>query len=163
MDTITTIPIEELSRLHMDPEGPVPGTGDGGMLDDVDGNLIDLFVEHVVGTPILSAEIRHLGGAVARRSLQHGAVDVFEAPYIMYAVGIAPTPEAREVVDGAVARLRHMLEPWEGEHTYMNFAETRRKPSSLFSSASYHRLRRIKAIVDPTDLIHSNHPIAPAH
>ena len=87
MDTVTTIPVQELSRLHMDPEGPAPGTGDGGMLDDVDGHLIDLFVEHVVGTPILSAEIRHLGGAVARRSLQHGAVDVFEAPYIMYAVG----------------------------------------------------------------------------
>jgi FAD/FMN-containing dehydrogenase len=162
MDTVTTIPVEELSKLHMDPEGPAPGTGDGGMLDDVDGHLIDLFVEHVVGTPILSAELRHLGGAVARRSLQHGAVDVFEAPYIMYAVGIAPTPEAREAVDGAVARLRHMLAPWEGEHTYMNFAETRRKPSSLFSSASYHRLRRIKAIVDPTDLIRSNHPITPA-
>jgi len=162
MDTVTTIPVEELSKLHMDPEGPAPGTGDGGMLDDVDGHLIDLFVEHVVGTPILSAELRHLGGAVARRSLQHGAVDVFEAPYIMYAVGIAPTPEARKVVDSAVGRLRHMLAPWEGEHTYMNFAETRRKPSSLFSSASYHRLRRIKAIVDPTDLIRSNHPITPA-
>jgi FAD/FMN-containing dehydrogenase len=162
MDTVTTTPIEELSRLHMDPEGPAPGTGDGGMLDDVDGHLIDLFVEHVVGTPILSAEIRHLGGAVARHSLQHGAVDAFEAPYIMYAVGIAPTPEAREVVDGAVGRLRDMLAPWEGEHTYMNFAETRRKASSLFSSVSYHRLRRIKAIVDPTDMIRSNHPIPPA-
>jgi FAD/FMN-containing dehydrogenase len=162
MDTVTTTPIEELSRLHMDPEGPAPGTGDGGMLDDVDGHLIDLFVEHVVGTPILSAEIRHLGGAVARHSLQHGAVDAFEAPYIMYAVGIAPTPEAREVVDGAVARLRDMLAPWEGEHTYMNFAETRRKASSLFSSVSYHRLRRIKAIVDPTDMIRSNHPVPPA-
>ena len=163
MDTVATIPVEELSRLHMDPEGPAPGTGDGGMLDDVDGHLIDLFVEHVVGTPILSAEIRHLGGAVARRSLQHGAVDVFEAPYLMYAIGIAPTAAAREVVDTAVARLRHMLAPWEGEHTYMNFAETRRQASSLFSSASYHRLRRIKAIVDPTDMIRSNHPIPPAH
>ena len=162
MDTVATIPVEELSRLHMDPEGPAPGTGDGGMLDDVDGHLIDLFVEHVVGTPILSAEIRHLGGAVARRSLQHGAVDVFEAPYLMYAVGIAPTAEAREAVDSAVARLRDMLAPWEGEHTYMNFAETRRKASSLFSSASYHRLRRIKAILDPTDMIRSNHPIPPA-
>ena len=163
MDTVATIPVEELSKLHMDFEGPAPGTGDGGMLDDVDDHLIDLFVETVVGTPILSAEIRHLGGAVARRSLQHGAVDVFEAPYLMYAVGIAPTAAAREVVDTAVARLRHMLAPWEGEHTYMNFAETRRKASSLFSSASYHRLRRIKAIVDPTDMIRSNHPIPPAH
>ena len=81
----------------------------------------------------------------------------------MYAVGIAPTPELREVVDSAVARLRHMLEPWEGEHTYMNFAETRRKPSSLFSSASYHRLRRIKAIVGLQRPICSTILIAPAH
>ncbi len=162
MDTVATIPVEELSRLHMDPEGPAPGTGDGGMLDDVDDHLIDLFVEHVVGMPILSAEIRHLGGAVARRSLQHGAVDAFEAPYLMFAVGMAPTEEARAAAAGAIARVRHMLAPWEGEHTYLNVAETRRKASSLFSSASYHRLRRIKAIVDPTDMIRSNHPIPPA-
>ena len=75
---------------------------------------------------------------------------------------MAPTPEAGEVVEALVADLRHMLAPWEGDHTYMNFAETRRKAASLFSSESYHRLRRIKAIVDPTDLIRSNHPVPPA-
>jgi FAD binding domain/Berberine and berberine like len=162
MDTVMTIPVEELSRLHMDPEGPAPGAGDGGMLDDVDGHLIDLFVEQVVGSPILSAELRHLGGAVARRDSRHGAIDAWEAPYAMYALGVAPTPEAREAVDGAVARLRETLAPWEAEHTYLNFADSRRKAASLFSSASYHRLRRIKAIIDPTDLIRSNHPVPPA-
>jgi FAD binding domain-containing protein/berberine-like enzyme len=162
MDTVAPTPVQELSRLHMDPEGPAPGTGDGGMLDDVDDHLIDLFVEHVVGTPILSAEIRHLGGAIARRSSQHGAIDAWEAPYLMFAVGIAPTSEVREVIEGFVARLRDMLAPWEADHTYLNFAESRRKATTLFSSASYHRLRRIKAIVDPTDLIRSNHPIPPA-
>ena len=162
LDTVMTIPVPELSRLHMDPEGPAPGSGDGGMLDDVDDHLIDLFVEQVVGSPILSAEIRHLGGAVARRDARHGAIDAWEAPYLMYAVGIAPTPEARAAVDGAVARLRDVLAPWEADHTYLNFAESRRQASSLFSSASYHRLRRIKAIVDPGDLIRSNHPIPPA-
>ena len=156
------LPIDELSRLHMDPEGPAPGSGDGGMLDDVDDHLIDLFVEQVVGSPILSAEIRHLGGAVGRRDSRHGAIDAWEAPYLMFAVGIAPTPEAREAVHGAVARLRDTLAPWEADHTYLNFAESRRKAASLFSSASYHRLRRIKAIVDPTDVIRSNHPVPPA-
>ena len=132
------------------------------MLNDVDDHLIDLFVEHVVGAPILSAELRHLGGAVARRSSQHGAIDAWEAPFIMYAVGIAPTPEAKQAVEDAVASLRYMLEPWEAEHTYLNFAESRRSATTLFSDASYYRLRRIKAIVDPTDLIRSNHPISPA-
>ena len=78
----------------MDPEGPAPGVGDGDMLSDVDDDLIDAFVERVVGTPILSAELRHLGGAVARRSSLHGAIDAWEAPYIMYALGIAPTPSS---------------------------------------------------------------------
>ena len=87
--------------------GPIPGSGDGGMLDDVDGHLIDLFVEQVVGSPILSAELRHLGGAVARRDSRHGAIDAWEAPYSMFALGIAPTPEAREAVDGARAAAGH--------------------------------------------------------
>ena len=50
---------------------------------------------------------------------------------------------------GFVSQLMSALEPWEAEHTYLNFAETRRKPTTLFSSASYHRLRQIKAILDP--------------
>src|SRR5918995_6329093 len=162
MDTVMTIPITELSRLHMDPDGPAPGAGDGGMLEDIDDHLIDLFVEMVVGSPILSAELRHLGGAVARRDSRHGAVDAFEAPYAMYALGAAPTPEAKAAVEAAVADLRQVLEPWEADHTHLNFADSRRKAASLFSSASYHRLRRVKAIVDPTDVIRSNHPIPPA-
>jgi UDP-N-acetylenolpyruvoylglucosamine reductase len=162
MDTVATMPVEGLSRLHMDPEEPVPGAGDGGMLNEVDDELIDRFVERIVGAPILSAEIRHLGGAVARRSSQHGALNSFDAPYLMFAVGLTPTPELLEVVEAVVADLRQALEPWEADHTYMNFAETSRKTTTLFSSASYHRLRRIKAIVDPADLVRSNHPIPPA-
>ena len=80
----------------------------------------------------------------------------------MFSVGLTPTPESYEAVEAIVADLREALEPWEADHTYMNFAETSRKAATLFSSASYHRLRRIKAIVDPTDLIRSNHPIPPA-
>jgi UDP-N-acetylenolpyruvoylglucosamine reductase len=162
MDTVAVMPVEGLSRLHMDPEEPVPGAGDGGMLNEVDDELIDRFVERIVGAPILSAEIRHLGGAVARRSSQHGALNSFDAPYLMFAVGLTPTPELLEVVEAVVADLRQALEPWEADHTYMNFAETSRKTTTLFSSASYHRLRRIKAIVDPADLVRSNHPIPPA-
>ena len=162
MDTVATMPIEELSRLHMDPEGPVPGAGDGGMLDDVDDHLIDLFVEHVVGTPILSAEIRHLGGAVARRSLQHGAVDAFEAPYVMFAVGIAPTPELARSSTSVIADLRTC-------------------PGALGGRAHVHELRRDQAEVvvallerelpppapdqgdrRPDRPVRSNHPIPPA-
>jgi FAD/FMN-containing dehydrogenase len=162
MDTVATMPIAGLSHLHMDPEEPVPGVGDGGMLVDVDEELIDALVAQSVGSPLLSVEIRHLGGAVGRPHATHGAVAAFEAPFLTFAVGLTPTPESKEVVEEAVAWVRRALEPWEAEHTYMNFAESRRNAKTLFTEQAYHRLRRIKAAYDPTDVIRSNHPIAPA-
>ena len=159
MDTVATTPVTALSRLHMDPEEPVPATGDGGMLTDVEPELIDALVDATVGSPLLSVEIRHLGGAVARPQAGHGAVAAFEAPFVMYSVGFAPSPEAAEAIEGALEAMRSAVAPWEAEHTYLNFAETRRGASSLFSEDAYERLRRIKAEVDPNGTIRSNHPL----
>jgi FAD/FMN-containing dehydrogenase len=160
MDTVQTIPAPSLSHLHMDPDEPVPGHGDGGMLVDVDDDLIETFVATIVGKPIISAEIRHLGGAIARHRPQNGAVAAFESPYATFAVGMTPTPELSAAVHATVRAWREAIAPWESRHTYMNFAETRRDPRSLFSEQAYHRLRRIKAKVDPANVIRSNHPIA---
>ena len=41
MDTTGTIPVAALSALHMDPEHPVPGAGDGMLLTDVPAEAID--------------------------------------------------------------------------------------------------------------------------
>jgi FAD/FMN-containing dehydrogenase len=159
MDTVATIPVQELGHLHMDPEEPAPAAGDGGMLEDVDDDLIEALVEHTVGTPLLSVELRHLGGAVARPRPEHGAIAAFESPYLMFGVGITPTPEALEAVEASTAALRRAIAAWESNHTYMNFAETRRRSGTLFSETAYARLRRIKAKVDPQNVIRSNHPL----
>ena len=162
MDTVATIPMTALSKLHMDPEGPAPGAGDGQLLDTIDRDFVDRIVEHTVGSPLLSVEIRHLGGEVGRMRSHHGALGFFEGEYLMFAVGIAPTPEAKQVVEASIKQLLDAIEPWAAEHTYLNYANSRRKAVTLFSSLSYHRLRRIKALVDPADRIRSNHPIPAA-
>ena len=159
LDTVATIPVTALAQLHMDPEEPVPAVGDGGMLTDVDAELVDAVVDATVGSPLLSVEIRHLGGAVARPLPGHGAIPAFEAPFIMYSVGFAPTPDAAAAVEGAVSVVRAAAAPWEAEHTYLNFADTRRGSRSLFGAESHERLLRIKAEVDPDDMIRSNHPL----
>jgi Berberine and berberine like len=146
----------------MDPDGPAPGAGDGQLLDTIDRDFVETLVEKTVGSPLLSVEVRHLGGEIGRARAHHGALPAFEGEYLMFAVGIAPTPEAKHAIEASVQDLLGSLEPWAAEHTYLNFADTRRKAVTLFSSMSYHRLRRIKAIVDPTDRIRSNHPIPPA-
>jgi FAD/FMN-containing dehydrogenase len=159
MDTIDLISLEALSHMHMDPEHPVPGSGDGIALDELDAGAIDAVVSNSVGAPLLSVEIRHLGGAIGRSRPEHGAAASFESPFMLFAVGITPTPDALAAVKHSVATLRSALAPWESGHTYLNFVETKRKPSTLWSETSYHRLRRIKAAVDPLNLIRSNHEL----
>jgi hypothetical protein len=41
----------------------------------------------------------------------------------------------------------------------LNFAEGRRDARTLWTEAAHHRLKRIKAQVDPDNLIRSNHPL----
>jgi FAD/FMN-containing dehydrogenase len=159
MDTVEQIPVPALSYLHMDPDHPVPGSGDGMALDDLDADAIDAIVSGAVGSPLLSVEIRHLDGAIGRSRPEHGALAAFEAPFLLLAVGIAPTRQIEEQVERTVADLRRALGRLESSHTYLNFAETKREARTLWSETSYHRLRRIKAAVDPQNLIRSNHEL----
>jgi FAD/FMN-containing dehydrogenase len=161
MDTVATMPVQGLSRLHMDPEEPVAGLADGGMVDDVDDELIDRLVAHTVGTPLLSVEIRHLGGAVGRGRPEHGALASFDAPYVVFSVGITPTAELYAAVHESIDAMREALAPWASRHTYMNFAETKRSARELFTETAYHRLRRVKAAYDPGNVIRSNHELEP--
>ena len=70
-----------------------------------------------MGTPILSAEIRHLGGAVARRSSHHGAIGHVGGAVHHLRTRNGPDARLGAVVHGAVGQLMAALEPWEAEHT----------------------------------------------
>jgi hypothetical protein len=159
LDTVSTIPVPALSTLHMDPEHPVPGVGEGGLLSAFDNDTIDAAIAATVGAPLLSMEVRHLGGAVARPKPHHGAVGSFEAPYAWFAVGIAPTAEAQSAVHATAQNLRARLEPWEAPHTYLNFSQTERDASTHFGTA-LERLLELKANYDPQDVIRSNAPLS---
>ncbi|MFN8223132.1 MAG: BBE domain-containing protein [Gaiellales bacterium] len=45
---------------------------------------------------------------------------------------------------------------------YLNFEEESVDPASFYGRETYARLREVKALVDPDELIRSNHPIPPA-
>jgi hypothetical protein len=157
---VQTLPVQELSHLHMDPEGPAPGVGDGMMLADFREDAIDAFVESVVGSALLAAEVRHPGGAVGRAKPEHGALSHFEDEYLSFVLGIAPTPKAAEAAEHAVrATLAALEQPWAAAHMYSNFAETRRGSGSFHSETAHHRLKRIKAKVDPANVIRANHEL----
>jgi len=126
LNTFATIPMPALSHLHMDPEHPVPGAGDGMMLGDLPIEAIDRLIEAAGAeseSSLLSVEIRHLAGAVANAKAEHGALASFDAPFILFAVGIAATEEMKATVEAHVEVVQKALEPWDAGRAYLNFAE----------------------------------------
>jgi FAD/FMN-containing dehydrogenase len=162
MDTFSTIPVQELKHLHMDPEQPVPGFGDGLLLSEFNDAAIDAMVRAAgagSGSPLLSVEVRHMGGALARRVPGAGALAAIEGKFLMFAVGMAMSPEMGAAVRAHVEVVQAALAPWDSGRMYLNFAEKRERGERLFGDITYRRLQTVKAAVDPDDVFRSNHPI----
>ncbi len=163
LDTIAMIPASALQTLHMDPEEPVPGKGDGMMLDRLTPEAIARITE--IATPdsaLLSVEVRHVGGELGRTAPGNGVLTSLEAEYLLFAVGIPMSPEIAERIERDVARLQRALARWDSGRMYLNFAEHARSGRSLFGEDGYARLRRVKAEVDPDNVLHANHQVEPA-
>jgi hypothetical protein len=149
----------------MDPDQPVAGLGDGLMIASLPDEAIDALVS-TAGTnakfPLASVEVRHLGGELGRHRRHNGALGSLQAPYLMFAGGITPTPDLRAPATAEVEAVEDALAPWAAQHMYLNFSETSRPRATLWTEHAYRRLRQIKASVDPHNVIRSNHPVPPA-
>lgn len=165
MDTVSMVEPVDLSEMHMDPPTPVPYTGGGQMLDALDGEAIDRFVAAVgpgSQSQLVSAEIRHLGGALRRPQPHHGALSTFDADFITFGVGMVMDPASYEAGRAAIEAMEEALGPYENGREYLNFAERPTDPARFYTPAAYRRLREVKGQYDPQSLIRANHPITPA-
>ena len=164
-DTIATITMPELLHVHMDPDQPAASLGDGLMLSRLPDQAIDALVS-TAGTsatfPLASVEVRHLGGELGRDRRDNGALASLQAPYLMFAAGITPTPDLEASARAQIGAVEDALAPWIAPHMYLNFSETSRPRATLWTEPAYQRLRQIKARFDPDDVIRSNHPVPPA-
>ena len=164
-DTIVTMPARELGSVHLDPEEPAPNVTDGLTFADLPPEAIDDLVRVAgadSGISLLAVEVRHLGGELGRSRPDSGALASIEAPYLLTAAGITPTPALASEAATQIGSVRSAMEPWLARQMNLNFAETPRDPSTFWTAQAYERLRRIKTATDPGDLMRSNHPVPPA-
>jgi FAD/FMN-containing dehydrogenase len=166
MDTIAEIPTAGLFALHMDPPGPTPCRGNGMLLNDVPPSAIDALVScagHGSGSPLLSVELRHLGGAIATRPAGAGAVGHFDAEFVMFAVGVTPDKAAETKVDEFIRKVEQALAPWSADIHYANFDERAAGGRDRFHDRdTLNRLQAVKARVDPLGVFTCGHPVVGA-
>jgi hypothetical protein len=163
MDTVATVPVTALFALHMDPPMPVPAVGDGIALRELTTEALDAFLAAVgprtPHPPLLTAEIRHLGGAARRSAPGGGAVSALDVDAVVFSGTIAPVPEAAAAAHSTLDALAAALAPWTAESTYLNMVE--RAGTAVHPAAALPRLRAVKGSYDADDVIRANHPVAP--
>ncbi len=164
-DTMKTIPIEQLGKLHMDPEQPSAGIGDGMLLGDLLADAVEVLTDirgaNSTFPPVLGRTPSDWWGDGPSPARQRGSRRRRHELHALFAVGMAPAPAAASAVTSSIETVKSAMAPWEARQMYLNLAETRRDPRSFWAPEAYERLRRIKAAVDPENLIRPNHPIEP--
>ena len=162
VDLFRMMPSSAFAEIHMDPPGPTPGLGDGFILDDLPAAAVAALFS-VAGPdadcPLLAVDLRHLGGALGRPDPAGGAVDHLPGRFVVFAVGIAPIPEAGERIELTLAELRAALAPWAGGRSYLNFHESSAPASLFYSPETLERLLALLDRYDPDRVVRSAHEL----
>ncbi len=162
VDTFTPTPAGDLTRLHFDPELPSADISSHLLLNDFDAAAADVLFA-VAGvesdTSLLSAEIRHLGGALGRPAPGGGALDQVRAGYSALFLASGATEQLRTQGDADTSRAADSLRPWSNGRQFLNFTDRQVDPAVVFDPRTLVRLRAVRDRVDPTRLFVANHDL----
>jgi FAD binding domain len=163
-DTFAMIAPPGLAALHNDPPEPVPVASDGMLLHELSAEAIGALLATAgpgTNSPLVSIEVRHLGGAAGRPDPEHGALSAINSPYALFAAGMAPNPELKHAVVQRLDDVQAALKPWDAGR-FLNFTERPGDTGRMFSDDAYRRLRDVKSNHDPDNVIQANHEIPPS-
>jgi hypothetical protein len=149
----------------MDPPNPVSATGDHLLLDDFDDDGVATFLG-VTGasSPLLAAELRQLGGALATADTTGGVFNHVAEQFLYSCVGSAASPESTAVAERRAEQVRAALAPWDTGRTVPSFVASRSQPQRHLDGAQIGALDKVRSRVDPNGLFHGDTaPNATAH
>ncbi len=168
IDDFKVMPFSQVGAISNDPVDPMPGLSSGAWLSELSDEAIATLVHHVVPidgpSPVVLAEVRHAGGAIARIDAQTSAYGNRDASLLLQMIGITPTAEAHSSLSQYIASIKAQLEPDMTGGVYMNFLEgeeSQKQVKDGFSPEAYDRLAAIKAAYDPNNYLRSGFNIRP--
>ncbi|MFC4942252.1 FAD-binding oxidoreductase [Pseudonocardia sp. GCM10023141] len=154
-DTRAVMPIGELGSITAEPTDPSPGRSRAGLLTAFDDEVAAALLERPID-PLLSVQIRHLGGAMARPS--DTAAGPLAELYGFYLFGIPATLERAAAVGVRQQELVDALAARAGTRTPYTLLAPGQTAADAFPAESHARLCRIKQERDPRGTLCSNFP-----
>jgi FAD/FMN-containing dehydrogenase len=144
----------EIGGITAEPTDPGAGASRGELLTELD----DLAAKTLLADPIaplMSVQIRHLGGAFAQPSdSPHGPLT---EPHALYLFGVPSDPATAEAITARQRALADAL-PVSGRKPF-TYLDPAASVADAFTPATLDRLRGIKHRHDPRNTFRSNFPV----
>jgi hypothetical protein len=150
----------------MEPEEPVPAIAyTTSLRSDAPAEAVDAFVEAAgpgSGSPLLLAELRHAGGALASAPDGAGARSHIEGEFVFLGVGMMMAPDMAEPINEHIDSICTALQPWSTGGCYFNFADRPTELDKLYDDETLAQLRDVKERYDADGVFSGGHAVAVA-
>ncbi|MGW4065081.1 FAD-binding oxidoreductase [Amycolatopsis sp. NPDC004747] len=143
---------EAVPHTHMDPVDPLPMCGDHLLLTELGDAAAAEFLRVTgpgSGSPLISAELRQLGGALAAAPPDAGALGHLDAGFAYLGAGVPDGPAAEAAIAAHCAHVRAALAPWDTGRTAPTFVENFAQPQGHLDAERVRVLDRVRRRVDP--------------
>ncbi len=168
MDDFQVLPFAQVAQISKDPLEPSAGVSSSVWLNNLNDEFVATLLEYAVArggpSPLIAAEIRHTGGAIARVDPRANVFGHREAPHVLQMLGLGQTSEMQAAFRQRAAQFKQALQPYT-LGVYLNFMsgeEARTHARDAFSAEAYQRLQTIKAKYDPDNCFSHSYDLAAA-
>jgi hypothetical protein len=161
-DTVTRVPAASLVRLHLDPEGPTPAYASSTLVSGLPDTAVAAVIDAVgpgSGTRLAAAELRQLGGALARPDPAGGALTALDGQFLALGLGLGGGDDdewSRQRADAA--RFLSAVAPWATGRQYLPMLDARTDTRKVFPPGVHARLSAVRDAADPGHLFLAAHP-----
>ena len=159
LDTVGALPYAALGAIHADPVDPMPVVERSVLLEEFPVAAVEAFLDATAPgrSPVMMAELRLMGGALARPPAVPNAVGGRSAAVNLHAVGVL-APQIATLVPVAVEELLARLRPWSTGASLVNFAGAPgpladERVSAGVGAQACARLAALRAATDPAGVL----------
>jgi FAD/FMN-containing dehydrogenase len=150
------LPFEELATITNDPVDPAPSVSRAELLGRFDEATVATLVTGPID-PLLAVQVRHLGGALT--GARPGPRGPVAEEYLLYLLGLAPTPEAGAAVAAKQAELVAALGDAVTGGKPATFLGQTDTLAAAVQDGEVERLRAVKQKWDPQGRFVANFPV----
>jgi FAD/FMN-containing dehydrogenase len=162
LDTCGAVPVADLGSICAEPTDPTSAMLHCELLAGLDDAAAAALLSAAgPGTvaPLVSVQVRHLGGALGRPSENAGACGHIAEPYLIGLLGVLAVPEMAGAIKERQASISKALVPYTSGRKPFTFLAHEERAAAAFPGDVLARLRDIKRRRDPNGVLRSNHPV----